>query len=276
MKAEKRMMMAALCCGVLMAGCVTVTEMDVRESDKTHETAKQERVVVTSEIGVNDSVAVTQENGFVELAELPEKARYFALRIVNTGTETAFGEDFAQVVGGALAGAGAVVVLDGPYDLLMQFEPSFTEVAVTGEFVRMDCQVKFFLKDAVGQRLFSSVIMNYPSPGRKLGREAAKAQFRDIAAKDAAKWAAKQVSALADGTFAIRLVKFDYPIQWPFETKEQRVQELCRRIASLPGILSCQLYSDEPTGRSCIFRIVYEKAAFNAGLANGIAAKIKL
>ena len=279
MKKEIRLLFGAVVC-CIVSGCTTITEVHVRPEDKEIVSGGSERAVVTmgNVSQEKESVEVTTENGIVELSELPEKARLFRLRVQSVGPEQAFGGDFAQVVGGALAGSGATVVLNGEVDFVLQFEPSFKEVAVTGEFYRLDCQVKYSLKDAAGTRLFASAIMNYPSPGRKLGREAAKAQFRDIVAKDAAKWAATQLTSLGNDTLKIGLVQFLYPRPWGVDVNAnaKKVNELGCSLQAVPGIVSSQLFKDDHFKRRCVFRVVYERAAFTNGLANVIAAKIKM
>jgi len=228
---------------------------------------------------------VSQESGIVELSTLPPQARQLRVRLVEQGEEKFFGQDFVEVVQGSLATAGARVVLDDSYDLLMHFEPSFSVVEKTGDFYRVDCQVKYRLTSADGKLLFSSGIRNYPSPKRQLSLAAAKMQFRDLAARDAAQWAGEQLvcrgdalAKLGNEILGVGLVQFQYPRALDFDSQRhaRKTVEYGQMLVQFPGIVSVHLHSEDAGSRCCVFRVVYTRGAFPNGLVNTIAANMKL
>ena len=213
---------------------------------------------------------------------LGDKVDLLRLNLVPEGIsadEKTLSGTIAQGITSGISSNDARVMSGGNTDLRLTVRPKLTTIDQAGEYFRMNCDVVIELKAVNSDRIFGSRTIRMVG-ARKLGKEAAIAQFDEPAAKAAAEWCRGELKRIADNDLGVAVLTMQLPTvpkgdKRSPELDARNIKAIGDNLAKLPNLVSYEFVGQDQETGNCQFRVAYFKSAYPSGIANEVSALIR-
>lgn len=205
------------------------------------------------------------------------------IRVESSGEDEsrAFAERVGHGVSGGMALPEFKVVREGACDFLLQMRPSLRLFDRTGDNWLYEADVSLLLTDVRRSRFHATKELSFRGR-RSFGREKAVRELVTQTVSGVTAWAIEEVNAVVRQDYASAVLSVQLPeTLWERLRGSrdgvaalERVQVAAQEIGRLPGVLLYELQKVDCEHGMALFRIVYARREYPAGLIGPVSAAL--